>query len=398
MKDSLQDPENQLSSYDNACDPVVRVGEGKALPSTHPPRGVCEGSSSLLYLNGHNSDKKEKRRDNSDSQEPHESKRWSPKSKTAKKQKSLTQNVQYWADKLGVENLGFLTLTFKGNLRCKKEAQRRWNNLNRTIGRDRKFEVLVKVAEIQKRGAIHYHALVHIGQDIRNGFNWDAFIEASKAYRAKDHKEGRRLTRIYATSAKEHLRHLWGYLRTKCESHGFGRSELMPIHYPNNIGSYLGKYLNKDDKDTHHGNVANTQTFKGMRRVSYGRKHFKPANANFNWVHHPQGKPIFRHKLKQWAEYRGFKDIDDLEIHLGKNWSHHYYQEIMFDHVRLRREADGLPPIGERGWEPNLTTAVQQSTWKDYLERKSPEKSCFQIERKRLEAYRYHKTHRYLHE
>ena len=184
--------------------------------------------------------------------------------------KSLTQNVQWWGDKLGIERLGFLTLTFKGNLKDPKEAQRRWNNLNRTILRSGKFRILVKVVEVQKRGAIHYHCLVHMNEDIRTGFDWDAFKKAGKAYGAKDYTEGRKQTKIYAKSAKSHLRHLWGWMRTKCDSHGFGRSELMPIEYPNNIGSYLGKYLNKDDEKREKKQYDPWMT--KVRKISYGRK------------------------------------------------------------------------------------------------------------------------------
>ena len=96
------------------------------------------------------------------------------------------------AKKFGVENLGFLTLTFKENMRDKKEAQRRWNNLNRTISRDQKFTVLVKVLEVQKRGAFHYHLLVKTNEDIREGFDWEAFKRAGEAYQAKDREEGKK--------------------------------------------------------------------------------------------------------------------------------------------------------------------------------------------------------------
>ena len=75
-------------------------------------------------------------------------------------------------------------------MRDRREAQRRWDNLNRTIRRDGKFTVLVKVLEVQKRGAIHYHLLVKIGQDIRTGFDWEAFKRAGEAYQAKDKEEG----------------------------------------------------------------------------------------------------------------------------------------------------------------------------------------------------------------
>jgi hypothetical protein len=309
---------------------------------------------------------------------------WTPKSKTYKKMNSLTRNVQYWGDKLGVDNLGFMTLTFKGNLKDPKEAQRRWNNLSRTLSRDGKMHVCVKVVEVQNRGAIHYHCLVHIGEDIRTGFDWEAFKRAGQAYGARDRVEGRKQTKIYASSAKKHLRHLWGYMRTKCESHGFGRSELMPIHYPNNIGSYLGKYLNKDDekREKKHYDPWTTK----VRKIAYGRKLPKVASANFSWVKRPDGQKTWREKLRDWAEYRGFKDMDDLRARLGRNWSHHYYHEITFDHVRFQRAAAGYPAIGETK-DPYWYVPNQES-WDNYLVSDKLEKTD-RTKRKAVEKNRF---------
>ena len=211
MKNQANGPSTLLQEQGIA----LGLREGEAPPSAAPPRGASEEGTALLYLNCHNSDKKISK----NSQDGSKQEGWTPKSKTAKKQKTLTGNVNYWAKKFGVENLGFLTLTFKENMRDKKEAQRRWNNLNRTISRDQKFTVLVKVLEVQKRGAFHYHLLVKTNEDIRTGFDWEAFKRAGEAYQAKDREEGKKWTKVYAKSAKPHLRHLWGYMRAKCKSH-----------------------------------------------------------------------------------------------------------------------------------------------------------------------------------
>jgi hypothetical protein len=379
---NLGDPRQGKETY-------LGRSEGKDPPSACPPCGLTESASALLYLNCSNSDEVQKIIGDDSSKR----KAWTPKSQTAKKQKTLTGNVQYWANKLGVENLGFLTLTFKENMRDKKEAQRRWNNLNRTISRDGKFTVLVKVLEVQRRGAFHYHLLVKIGEDIRTGFDWVAFKKAAEAYNAKDKEEGKRQTKIYATSATDHLRHLWGYMRAKCKSHGFGRSELMPIEYPNNIGSYLGKYLNKDDQERENGTWANVELTKGMRRVSYGRKEIKTHSAKFSWVAHPRSNPLFRHRLKEWAEYRGFTSMEHIKEHLGKHWTHHYFQEIMFDYPRMEREREGLPPISASGkpsgsGEPNWHYVTDEE-WKEFFKRDTVTRSNFQLEKRRKEAFEY---------
>ena len=344
-------------------------GEGEAPPFSCPPRGPETGSPALLYLNSQNSDKSLKKEEKKNEEKPIAKRGWTPKSKTYKKMKTLTDNVSEWAKDLGVENLGFLTLTFKRNLRDPKEAQRRWNNINRTISRDKKFEVLAKVVETQARGAIHYHCLVHIGQDIRTGFDWDAFKKAAEAYEAKNAKEGRAQTKKYAKSASKHLRHLWGYMRKKADTHGFGRTELAPIEYPDNIGSYLGKYLNKDDEMREKGK--DQPWMKKVRKISYGRKHRRKHSAEFSWV---SGKGAeWRRKLREWAEYRGFKNTDEIKSAYGKNWSYLIAQEVKHDEVKLQRIIAGHPPISHslpNKDDPDWQVAyerVSQMGWDNYL-------------------------------
>ena len=202
--------------------------------------------------------------------------------------------------------------------------------------------------------------MVHTNEDIRTGFDWEAFKSAGEAYGSKNYTEGRKQTKVYAMSAKEHLRHLWGYMRAKCETHGFGRSELMPIHYPDNIGSYLGKYLNKEDEQKH----KKQYKLKG-RSIAYGRLLPKVASANFSWVKNPQGKKPWRILAKEWAEYRGMYTEEQVRGKYGKNWSHHCYPEIVFDYVRMAREQAGLPPIGER--KDPYWYVPSQEVWDTYL-------------------------------
>ena len=228
-----------------------------------------------------------------------------------------------------------------------------------------------------------------MNEDIRTGFDWDAFKKAGKAYGAKNYNEGRKYTRIYAKSATSHLRHLWGWMRTKCESHQFGRSELMPIEYPNNIGSYLGKYLNKDDEQREKKQYDPWMT--KVRKIAYGRKLPKVASANFSWVKRANGLPTWREKVKAWAEYRGFRDMDDIASKLGKHWSHHYYEEIMFDNVRFLRESEGLPRIGERS-DPYWFTPKQE-TWDQYLTREEKEHTDkLKMRKRELNAWKHWKN------
>jgi hypothetical protein len=165
----------------------------------------------------------------------------------------------------------------------------------------------------------------------------------------------------------------------------------MPIEYPNNIGSYLGKYLNKDDQGREQKNWANVGLTKGVRRVSYGRKEIKTHSANFNWVKHPQGRDLFRHKLKEWAEYRGLENVEEIKRAFGKNWSYHYYQEIMFDVPRKQRESQGFPPLSET-WgrrEPKWSVGASPEQYKDYFKPLVVERTNWSREKRLKEAWEY---------
>ncbi|WP_052678194.1 rolling circle replication-associated protein [Escherichia coli] len=82
----------------------------------------------------------------------------------------LAWNVEFLCSKFGIENLGFLTLTFRDHVLDPKEAQRRFNSLRTNVLRER-YQADIRVVERQKSGRIHYHLLVVIGEDIRTGFD-----------------------------------------------------------------------------------------------------------------------------------------------------------------------------------------------------------------------------------
>ena len=102
---------------------------------------------------------------------------------------ALGWNVFALAQKHGLENLGFLTLTFKDHVLDVKEAQRRLNSLLTHIIKPR-YQDYIGVLERQKSGRIHYHLLVVIGFDIRTGFDFAAvdakdYSSANPALRAE---------------------------------------------------------------------------------------------------------------------------------------------------------------------------------------------------------------------
>ena len=305
---------NQFNATDQVSDslsvPQIETGGGDRLASPKaPPRGARDRNDSLLYHSETKSDKES------------EKNAYKPTSKQAKTFKALELNSNYWLKIFTPEKIGILTLTFKENLKCHKESQRRWNNLNRLITREGKFEVLVWVKEYQARGAIHYHMLVKTHEGIRGNIDWDIYEQMGKA---ETLKEKRILGKQLGKTATPHLRELWAWLRKKGKSTGFGRIELMPLKKPHHIKNYIGKYMEKDMQK----GISNQ---KGTNMITYGRKAPKVANTKCNWLNGKGG--MWRRKLAKWAETRGIKDQDEMQELFGKSWAYRMYKQIVDDQV-----------------------------------------------------------------
>ena len=194
---------------------------------------------------------------------------------TRKAASALGWNVMSFSKKHGLENLGFLTLTFKDHVVCVKEAQRRLNSLLTHVIKPR-YQDYIGVLERQKSGRIHYHLLVVIGFDIRTGFDF-AGVEA------KDY-----------SSANPAIRAEWAFWRKTAPAYGFGRTELMPIKSSEEaIGKYIGKYIGKHME-------SRQEADKGARLVRYSRG-ARVASTRFQFV--SAGSQQWRSKLKAFAHY-----------------------------------------------------------------------------------------------
>ena len=157
---------------------------------------------------------------------------------------SLSWNVAYFVQKFGIENIGFLTLTFSEHITCSREASRRFNSLASNVLKLRYAEY-IRVLERQKSGRIHYHLLVALNADIKTGLDFDSL-------KKRDYK-----------TANKALRLEWAYWHKTASQYGFGRTELLPIKSNGDaLGQYVGKYIGK-----HIGQ--RTEEDKGVRLVSY---------------------------------------------------------------------------------------------------------------------------------
>jgi hypothetical protein len=204
--------------------------------------------------------------------------------------------------------MGFLTLTFAQNIQSPREAQRRLNSLITHVIKPR-YSEYVGVMERQKSGRIHYHLLVHVGTDIRTGFDFSA-IE-NHDYR----------------SASSALRSEWAFWRHTAKKYGFGRTELLPVRSSSEaIAKYLGKYISK------HIEVRQEQD-KGVRLVRYSSG-ARVGTTRFQFQ--SPGSQEWRRKVQIFAELVQNNNPDtpvcslaDLSRVLGKRWAYKHREFIL---------------------------------------------------------------------
>jgi hypothetical protein len=205
----------------------------------------------------------------------------------------LFRNTKTFIEMHGLENVGFLTLTFKDNVKCNKESGRRFNSLS-THFLSEHFGEWMLVKERQKRGAWHYHLLIDCQTDIRTGFNFEGI-------KIRDY-----------SSACDGLRSYWSLLRSELPKFGFGRSELLPVmSNSEGLARYVGKYISK-----HVG--SRSEEDKGVRLFSCS-KGFKSANVNFAW--NSVGSWLWRMKVKEFAKGFGIREYDDIKKKMGNKWA-----------------------------------------------------------------------------
>ena len=219
---------------------------------------------------------------------------------------ALGWNVFWFAQKHGLENLGFLTLTFKDHVTSVKEAQRRLNSLLSHIIKPR-YGDYIGVMERQKSGRIHYHLLVHVGFDVRSGFDFSA------------------VERQDYTSASPALRAEWAFWRKTAPKYRFGRTELMPIKSSEEaIGKYIGKYIGKHME-------ARQEADKNARLVRYSQG-ARLATTRFQYV--SDGSAQWRQKLRAFAhlvaERTGCEpSMEGIRQVCGPRWAYHHRDLIL---------------------------------------------------------------------
>jgi hypothetical protein len=201
----------------------------------------------------------------------------------------------------GLENLGFLTLTFRDHVTCAREAQRRLNSLLSGVLRKR-YRDYICAMERMESGRIHFHLLIVLDHDIRTGANFQQFKE--QVYR----------------SASPALRQEWAFWRKTAPLYRFGRTELMPIKSTTEaLSKYVGKYVAK-----HIGKRLLED--KGVRliRMSSGAR---VGTTRFAW--NSPAAWVWRKKAQLFGLRNGCLNTDDLKEKFGRRWAYQCYEAIM---------------------------------------------------------------------
>jgi hypothetical protein len=219
---------------------------------------------------------------------------------------ALSYNVQEFAIKYGIENLGFLTLTFKDHITDFKEASKRFNSLASNV-LNIKYHAWLKVSERHKSGRIHYHLIIALNKDIRTNFDFAQVKQQNYS------------------SANSHLKSEWAYWRRTAPKFKFGRTELLPIKSSHEaIGRYVGKYIGKHMMNRE-------ETDKGARLVSYS-KGCRVMNTKFSWV--TPGAAQWRNKVKTFvyliSEKTGCEPtFEGIREQLGSKWAYNHREYII---------------------------------------------------------------------
>lgn len=197
-----------------------------------------------------------------------------------------------------IGHVGFLTLTFVDNVTDPHEAYNRFRSLNSNfLAPSQDYGHWVCVKEPQKRGAWHYHLLIHVAEDIRTGVDFSAFEQ-------QDYR-----------TASPYLRRLWSEQRRVMPKYSFGRPELLPIRTNKDaMARYIGKYISKQicqREDAH----------KGVRLVNYS-KGWAKNSVKFQW--NTENSQLWRKKVEIFSYIVGCSDLYELTDKLGSDWAYKY--------------------------------------------------------------------------
>ena len=212
-----------------------------------------------------------------------------------------------------IGHIAFLTLTFKDNVTDHKEAYRRYRSWNTNyFSKHPAFGHYINTKEVQSRGAWHFHILIQLTGNIRDGFDFEAY---------REWLEGNNRFNKKCPTGNAFLRDLWADLRENLEPYGLGKiHSLEPIESTAEaIGRYVGKYISKHIENR-------TEDQKGVRLVNYSRGWLRNS-VKFAW--NTDNSHEWRRKLAKFADWLGCSEMYQLSEKLGPGWVYKYLDDII---------------------------------------------------------------------
>jgi hypothetical protein len=219
----------------------------------------------------------------------------------ARKAETLYANLTNLIARVGIERVGFVTLTTADNCTDRSEGFRRYRAFDTGLLRPNQIESIC-VPERQRRGAIHFHLAAAFPWDIRSGFDFTALRNAAAIKR--EHYLGggqwtlgkldefKRWEGLYIKSANQCLRRWWRLVHEfneKRKSAGFGRCETLPVlSNAAALARYVGAYVTTAVGARQPGD-------KGMRTVRY---RLVERNASCRWAWQDGNGRIFRRGIE----------------------------------------------------------------------------------------------------
>lgn len=247
----------------------------------------------------------------------------------------LNLNIEGFIKHFGLDNCGFLTLTFPDDVKDVRQASKRFNSM-RTNFLDKHILGYIGVYERTKRGVIHFHFIIACKGNIREGFDFKAIAN-----------------NIYSSNTRnDFIASLWQLFRTKLPKYGFGRHQLVPIKCKDGIARYLSKYIIKGlgyrkPEDKH---------FRFVRSSQDKGQWWKRASQQFAW--YTPSSIEWRKALQHWVKERAdflrmgfyldtgfFMNVDEdtysliLKKMYGHKWCYDYQQQIIFNYQRHKERA-----------------------------------------------------------
>lgn len=231
---------------------------------------------------------------------------------------ALTENVRFLCEKFGLENVGFLTITFghargsRHQFKDYRKASKVFNSIATNV-LNKRYLGWLRVMERHSDGVVHFHALVALGFDIRTGIDFE------------------QITNGDYSSASRNLREEWAFWRRTAKEYRIGRTELLPVRSSTEaMAKYVGKYISK------HLHARSDQD-KGARLVSYS-KGLRACSTRFQFV--SKGSYQLRQKIALFSvivsERFGVEPtFDGLKQALGSHWFYKNRDYIMSLEVEL---------------------------------------------------------------